>query len=253
MRSVGFKKVNALARGFEILDLMARKESPLGISEIASKLNMHKSTVFNMVYTLRELDILENCEGKFVFGPGLYVLGKAAEKGSSLIRAIHPYLEKISLRTHLSVLLGMRSGNRVVILDKADPGFNVKISMDVGIDIPLVAGAHGKVLLSQLEDAEVDRLLSGVELRRFTSNSCVSKEEYKKIVGKARADGVAWDREEYIEGIRALAVPLETGRKAPQTAIWILGVNGLLKDPEMESYSKILKEAAEEIRQQFSS
>jgi len=252
MRSIGFKKVNALARGFKMLELLARKEGPLGISEIAVSLRMHKGTVYNMVHTLCELDVLENSGGKFIFGPKLYMLGKAAEKGSDLIRTVHPHLERISRHTNLSALLGMRSGLGVVILDKADSGLNFKISTDIGIEIPLLAGAHGKAFLSQLADEDVDDLLAGMELRQFTAHSCVSKIEYKQMIRQARAEGIAWDKEEYIEGIRALAVPLETGRKTPQTALWVVGVNGLLKDPEMESYSRLLKEAAEEIRQQFS-
>ena len=98
----------------------------------------------------------------------------------------------------------------------------------------------------------MDDLLSRVELRRFTPHSCVCKKEYKQMIRQARAEGVAWDRQEYIEGIRTLAVPLETGRKRPQTAVWVMGLNDVLKDPEMESYCKLLKETAEEIRKQFS-
>ncbi len=252
MRPAGFKKVNALARGFEMLELLARKDGPLGISEIAGQLSMHKGTVFNMVHTLCELDVLENSRGKFKFGPKLYMLGKAAEKGSNLIRAVHPHLESISRRTKLSALLAMRSGLRAVILDKADPRLNFKISTDIGVEIPLLAGALGKALLSQLADEEVDDLLSRVALRKFTPHSCICKTEYKQMIRQARAEGVAWDKEEYIEGIRTLAAPLETGGRGPQTAVWVMGVNDALKDSELESYTRLLKETAEEIKQQFS-
>lgn len=248
---MGYKKVNALLRGFEILDLLATEKAPLGISEIAGKLGLHKGTIFNMVHTLTELGVLESNRGKFRFGPKLYMLGKAAEKGSDLIRTVHPYLVKISRETNLSTFLGMRSGLRAVILDKAESGFNFKISSQIGIQIPLLAGAHGKVFLSQLADDEVEDLLSKVELKKFTSHSCVSKEKYKRMIRQARQEGIAWDLEEYIEGIRALAIPLKIGREEVQVAIWVIGVNGLLKDGVMHSFSKLLKAVAEEIQQQF--
>ena len=246
-----FKKVNALIRGFEILDLLARKKEPLGISEIAAKLKMHKGTVFSMVHTLTELGVLDNIDGKYIFGPKLYMLGKAAEKGSDLIRTVHPYLEKISAKTNLSAFLGMRSGLRAIILDKADSGFNFRISSEIGIQIPLVAGAHGKALLSHLDDDEVDELLSRNEMRKFTPISCVSRAEFKQMIRQTRKDGIAWDQGEYIEGIKALAIPLKTGKKDPQVAIWVIGVNGLLKDDEMKSCSKLLLAVGEQIRQQF--
>ncbi len=252
MNCTGFKRVNALIRGFDVLELLARKKEPLGISEIATKLKMHKGTVFSMVHTLTEVGVLENSDGKYIFGPKLYVLGKAAERGSNLIRTVHPYLEKISRRTNLAAIFGMRLGLRVIVLDKVDPGLKFKISLDIGIQIPLLAGAHGKAILSQLADEELNDLLSTVELRDFTPHSCVSGAEYKQMIRLARARGIAEDKEEFIEGIRTLAVPLETGRKKPQTAIWVMGLNGQLKDSEMESCSKILKSVAAEIKQQFS-
>lgn len=248
---MGYKKVNAVVRGFDILELLATEKEPMGISEIAGKLSLHKGTVFNTVHTFTELGVLENSRGKFCFGPKLYMLGKAAEKGSDLIRTVHPYLEKLSRETKLSTFLGMRSGLRAVILDKAESAFNFKISSEIGIQIPLLAGAHGKVFLSQLTDDELDDLLSRVELRKFTPHSCVSKEEYKGMIRQARTEGIAWDREEYIEGIRALAVPLEIRRRDLQTAIWVIGLNGLLKDGVMHGYSKLLKAVAAEIRHRF--
>ena len=67
-----FKRVPALDKCFAILDLMAHTKKPLGISDLSNALAYHKSTVFNMAYTLVDLGILENgTEGKFRFGPGL--------------------------------------------------------------------------------------------------------------------------------------------------------------------------------------
>jgi IclR family KDG regulon transcriptional repressor len=248
---IAFKRVNALIRGFEILELLADKKESLGISEIAGRLKMHKGTVFGMVHTLAELRVLEKRSGKYIFGPKLYMLGKAAEKGANLVQAARPYLEKISRLTNLSTFLGMRLGLEMVILDKVDTGSKFKISLDIGTQIPLFPGAHGKALLSQLADDELNDLLSMARLRDIGSRSRITMAEYRRKIRVARSQGVAFDREEFVEGIRGLAVPLETGRE-PQTVIWAMGVNGQLKDPVMKSCSKVLKEVAEEIRREFS-
>ncbi|MCP3950728.1 MAG: helix-turn-helix domain-containing protein, partial [Desulfobacterales bacterium] len=64
-----FKKVPAIDKCFAILDLLARTREPLGISDISGKLDLNKSTVFNIVHTLQGLNVLENQpDGKFVFG-----------------------------------------------------------------------------------------------------------------------------------------------------------------------------------------
>lgn len=249
---VEFKRVPALDKCFSILDFFARKKEPSGITEISSALSINKSTVFNIVHTLTDLGVLENNSNKFRFGAKLYLLGKTAEKGSELIRNIHPYLEEISQKTNLSSFLGMRAGLKAVILDKAESDFDIKISSEIGTQIPLIAGAHGKALLSQLSDAKIDEILSQITLRRFTRYSCVDKEEYRKMINEVRKEGISVEKEEYIEGIRALAVPLNINREDLQVAIWAVGLKSQFKDGVISKYSSFMKEIAEKIENQFS-
>ncbi len=246
-----FKRVPALYQCFSILDLLTKKKKPLSISEISKSLNFNKSTVFNIVYTLTDLGILNHEENKFSFGPKLYVLGRASEKSSELIRNIHPYLVKISQETNLSTFLGLRVGLKALILDKADSTFNLKISTEVGTQIPLLAGAHGKVLLAQLPDEEIRTILSQNELKQFTPYSCLDKEEYFKKIKNVQKEGIAVEREEYIEGIRALAVPLNIKRDNMQVGIWAVGLKIQIKDNIISTYSRILKEMSKKIENEF--
>ena len=253
MMKAEFKRVPAVDKCFGILELFAKEKKPLGISDISAALGLNKSTVFNIVYTLTDLNVLENINHKFRFGPKLYMFGKAAEKGSALIRTVHPYLEEISRMTNLSSFLGMRSGLKTIILDKVDSAFELKISSEIGIRLPLLAGSGGKALLSQLSDTEIDEILSGNGLKRFTPFSCVDKETYKEIIRKVREDGIALDKEEYLEGIRALAVPIKVvNRKDLQVAIWAVGLKRQVRDEAIPSYSRVMKRIAKEIEMQFS-
>jgi IclR family KDG regulon transcriptional repressor len=245
---ISFKRVPAIDKSFAILELFARLKQPLGVSEISKALNYNKSTVFNMVHTLNDLGILEKSgENKFRFGMQLYTLGKAAGRSSELISTVHPYLEKINQETKLSAFMGIRTGLRAVIIDKADTAFDIKIYSEIGMKIPLLAGAGGKVLLAQLPDAEVDDILSKNELQKFTPNSCVKKKKYKEMVIKARAEGIAVDLEEYIEGIRGFAVPLDLDRPSSQIAIWAVGLKRQISNEDIPRYSEYLKEIAREI------
>jgi IclR family KDG regulon transcriptional repressor len=249
---IAFKRVPAIDKCFTILELFARLKKPLGVSEISKALSYNKSTVFNMVHTLNDLGILEKSgENKFQFGMQLYTLGKAAGSSSELIGNVHPYLEKINQETKLSAFLGIRSGLRAVIIDKADTAFDIKIYSEIGMKIPLLAGAGGKVLLGQLSDAEVDDIISKNELQKFTPNSCVNKKKYRELVIKARSDGIAVDMEEYIEGIRGFAVPLNISRANTQIAIWVVGLKRQISNENIPRYSEYLKEIVREIEIRF--
>jgi IclR family KDG regulon transcriptional repressor len=250
---IAFKRVPAIDKCFAILDLFARLKKPLGISEIAKALNYNKSTVFNMVHTLDDLGVLEKCgENKFQYGMRLYTLGKAAGRSSELISTVHPYLEKINQETKLSAFLGLRAGLWAIIIDKVDTAFDIKIYSEIGMRIPLLAGAGGKVLLAQMSDAEVDDILSKNKFEKFTPNSCVNKNKYKAMIKQARKNGIASDMEEYIEGIRGLAVPLQVLGAGNQVAIWAVGLKKQIIDDIIPQYTRYLQKIAAEIEIRFS-
>jgi IclR family KDG regulon transcriptional repressor len=246
--STGFKRVPAVDKCFEILDLYSRLKKPLGVSEISKILNLNKSTVFNIIHTLEDLGVLEKAAGsKFQFGTRLYLLGRAAGCASELIGTVHPYLEEINRKTKLSAFLGIRSGLSAVIIDKVDSAFDIKIHSEIGMKMPLLAGAGGRVLLCQMSDAKIDDILAQNELKRYTPNTCVNKRKYKKMVKEARREGIAIDMEEYVEGIRAFAIPLNIGRANTQAAIWAVGLKGQINDETISRYSKYLRNIAKVI------
>ncbi|MBW1721228.1 MAG: IclR family transcriptional regulator [Deltaproteobacteria bacterium] len=247
-----FKRVPAVEKCFGILDVLSSSRNPMGISELAKNLNYNKSTVFNIVNTLTNLGVLERVEGnRFHFGTTLYLLGRAACNRSKLIQTVHPFLEKINEQTKLSAFLGIRSGLRAVILDKVDSAFDIRISSDIGMRLPLLAGAGGRALLSLLKDEEIDEILASGELKKFTDKSCVEKEEYKRQVIRVREEGIALDDEEYIDGIFAFAVPLRIPTNDLQAAIWAVGLKKLVPDQVISEYSEFLKQAAAEIESRF--
>ena len=243
-----FKRVPAVDKTFAILDLLAKSNESMGVSEITRALAFNKSTVFNIAHTLADLEILKQApDNKFSLGIKFYLLGRASRIGSEIISTIHPYLELINHKTNLSVFLGVRSDLHAIIVDKVDAAFDIKISSEVGMRLPLLAGAGGKAMLSRMPDQEIDRILSKNGLQRYTRYSVVDKIKYKKMLKKTQKVGFAVDKEEYIEGIRALAVPLKINRGNSPFAIWAVGLKGQIADEVIDSYSELLKKFAGEI------
>ena len=243
-----FKRVPAVDKAFAILDLLAKSKESLGISQITRALNLNKSTVFNISHTLADLEILKQApDNKFSLGTKFYLLGRASRIGSEIISTIHPYLEVINQETNLSVFLGVRSDWDVIIVDKVDAAFDIKISSEIGMRLPLLAGAGGKAILAGMSEQAIDRILSKNSLQRYTRYSVIDQIKYKRMLIKTRQEGFAVDKEEYIEDIRALAVPLNINRGNSQFAIWAVGLKRQIADEVIEAYSGLLKKIAREI------
>jgi DNA-binding IclR family transcriptional regulator len=97
-----------------------------------------------------------------------------------------------------------------------------KISAPVGLTISLFAGAVGKVLLAQETTARISQLVGEKGLPHYTPNSVTKMEEYLAELNRVRSRGYAVDDEEYMVGVRAVAVALNNRRGLP-IVIWVVG------------------------------
>ena len=248
-----YKRVPALDKCFSILALMAEAQRPFGFNEVVKNLGLNKSTVFNILHTLDDLNVLEKGpDGLFRLGPRLFVLGSAAAGGSELIQTVHPYLETINREFELSSFFGILSGQEVLILDKADRATRIKVSSDIGMKIPIFAGVAGKALLSQLPEEDIDEILAKSTPKRCTPSTIIDKEVYKKEILSVKKTGIAYDWEEYIEGLMAVAVPIRTYRENLQAAIWAVGLKQEFREDAMMRITKSLSTIVEEIHNRFS-
>lgn len=250
---INYKRVPAIDKCFSILEFMTETRRPLGFTEIVRELDLNKSTVFNILHTLDDLGIVDKGpDGLFNLGSKLFILGKAAAVGSDLIRTIHPYLEKINSEYRLSTFFGILSGKNVIIIDKADKAQKIKISSEIGMKISVFAGVAGKALLSQLPESAIDDTLQNYKINKYTQKTITDKSILKKDILKVRETGIAYDMEEYIEGLVAVAVPIVTNREDLQSAIWTVGLKQEFKGDAIKEITKFLLDTAEEINCRFS-
>jgi IclR family KDG regulon transcriptional repressor len=220
----------------------------MGISDISGNLCLNKSTVFNILHTLVELNVLENhTDGKFRFGTRFYMLGEMTRKRSSFIQTVHPFLEAINEKTKLSAFLGIRSDLHAILVDKVDSAYGIKVSSEIGLRMPALAGAGIKAMLSQLSDEEIDEILSRAELKSYTPHSVIDKAAYKKELLEVRRKGIAFDREEYIEGMVAFAIPVQANRRDLQAAVWAVGLTRQVPESSAPALTELLKGISREI------
>jgi IclR family KDG regulon transcriptional repressor len=250
--SLNYKKVPAIEKCFSILELMAQAKHSFGFNEIVKNLSLNKSTVFNILHTLNDLDVLEKGEdGRFRLGTRLFVLGNAAAGGAELIKTVHPYLEAINKEFTFSTFFGILSGHRIMILDKSDRAHMINVSSEIGMRIPIYAGAAGKALLSQLSEEEIDEILSQNPPKQYTPLSIINAAEYKREVIAVRQTGIAYDPGEYIEGLISVAVPILTYRKDLTAAIWGVGFKQLFREDIMLRVNEFLLNIANELNSRF--
>ena len=245
-------KVPALYKCFSILELLAQADDTPGVNEIARRLDLNKGTVSNILHTLADLGVLEiRPDRKFTLGPKFFLLGNMAKERSGLLQGVRPFLNRISSETKMTALLGIRSGNCAVLIDKVDTSLDIKVSSEVGLQMPPLAGSGIKAMLSQLSDEQIESILEENELRQYTPYSITDKKIFKEEVLKVRTDRVAYDVEEYIEGFICIAIPVNAYTRNIQAAIWALGHKRQMTKENRAKIAQYMKTIEKEINLRF--
>lgn len=238
----------SVKKAFQILDLVARRDNRLTISDLSRELGISKSTVHGIAQALEGIGaIVRNDETKrYTLGMTLLQLAHTAYTRIDLKDVARPILEDLMRSTRQTVFLGIRSGDRVSIVDIVESTQDLKITAHIGARIPLLVGATGKVFMASLEEREAAQLIRNMGLRRNTEKSITDLDKYMEEIRQARDSGYALDDGEYLQGIRAVAAPINAqGRQL--TAIWVVGFSQGMKSEKMTAIAVETKEAAEAI------
>jgi len=239
--------VPAVLKAFRLLDILSESSEPLGVSELARRLEMGKSTVYGLVTTLQDIGAIEAANGakRYRIGRGLTALAMRSMARQDVRSAARPHLERLAGLTEQTAFLGLVGTESVTILDLVHGRPSMSVSAPVGAAIPLLAGAVGKAILAAWEPRRRARFIAHTELPRFTPQTVTDRTAYSRVVEEAQRRGAALDVDEYVDGMRAAAsaVIATDGRLA--AGIWVAGFARHIDDANLE---KIADAVASEAR-----
>jgi DNA-binding IclR family transcriptional regulator len=238
----------SVKKAFAILSAVSSSKDGMGVSDLAKKLKIAKSTVHGMTSTLEELGAVmrDPLTKKYKLGFTLLEIGRSAYSQIDLQTAARPVTEELMERTQTSVFLGILNWRQVTILDIVESRQELNITAPVGSIIPLLAGAVGKVFLATMSEQQAAKIVKSKGLPRFTDNSIVDLDLYFSELNQVREKGYAVDDEEYILGVRAVASPL-MGLGQLRSAIWAVGFKASLDEKKMQTLTTETQKAAKTI------
>jgi DNA-binding IclR family transcriptional regulator len=228
-----------------ILEHLATERGPLGVSQIASALSIHKSTVFGILKALEEEGYVtkDAINKKYTAGEGLFRLSKLALGAPDIGLLARPFLQKLAGVAGETAFLGLREGEFMKVVAVVEAQRTLTISSQEGVKLPLVAGAFGKAFLSAMSEGEMLELLEQTGLPRFTEKSIQHMGHFLDEIRKAKKLGYAPDLDEYVGGITALAAPITSGGQA-LGAVWVAGFTAAMRNWKLFTVIRCLKETA---------
>ncbi len=236
-----------LKKGIEILRLVARSDEPLGVSEIARRLTIVKSTALGILKALEEegFVVQDSTTKKFVAGSALYQFSREALRSMELPVVAKPFLQRLVEIVGETVILAVRDDDDTLrVLEVVEPRKELKITVPVGTRFPFYTSALMKVFFSQMKNEEIIRFVEENPLPEYTEHSVTRIDDLLEHVEKARRLGYATDLEEYRRGIRAIAALVFRGPVA-RAAISIFGLAGSMDEGRLSDMIDQMKHAAQ--------
>jgi IclR family KDG regulon transcriptional repressor len=240
----------SVRKAFQVLQVIAGTDQRLGISELAKSLGISKGTVHGIAAALEEAGVIIRNPFTKKYSLG-YTLIELCKKGLSRIplrEAARRHMERLVEETDETVFLGILRDDHIFIVDVAESNKELKITSPSGTKLSLTAGAAGKVFLAYTDEKRVLTYLHTKGLTRYTENSITDLEAYLEEIREVRKRGFATDREEYLQGVKAVAALIHTDGPF-LAAIWVVGFSSSLTDDKMEYIIDKTTRTAEAISQ----
>ncbi|SCJ69398.1 Pectin degradation repressor protein kdgR [uncultured Eubacterium sp.] len=240
--------VQSIDRALDIIEVLSQENDGLGVTEIASRIGLPKSTAHRIIATMAERGYLSRTD------KGVYKIGlKLIEAVSCYINSLElqtearPYVAQITAELGLTSHLGVLDGDQVVYIEKMDVFSNVRMYSQIGVRVHSYSCSLGKCLLSNFSANQIRKIMANCSFMRFTKKTLGSVDELLADLDKVRSRGWAIDDEEAEIGHRCIGAPIYDYRGDIIAAISASGPTSILTEDRIESVAQYVRKQALEI------
>jgi DNA-binding IclR family transcriptional regulator len=197
----------AVNRAVAVLEELSR-QSPLGTSELARRLDLPKSSIANILNAMDQTGLIERVDQSYGLGRRLVEFASSYLAENAPADMFLSAAKELPSAREETVVFAELAGPEIVYLARHHGSQPVRLAGEIGNRMPAVATALGQAMLSKLPNDELDEILGQVtELPRFTKNSYQTMGAVREALQAAAERGYARDDELNTEGVICFSVP----------------------------------------------
>ena len=237
--------LKSVGTALDVLECFAA-DSELGVSDIARRLGIAKSTAHRLLTTLGSRGMVEQNpdNGQYRLGIHLYELGQLAHARNGLRHAALPVMREVCRSTGFTVNLSVPDGPDVVFVERLVTQDSGRLLGHTGRRLPAHCTSSGKVIAAHNPKAAAARLKAGFPPR--ASHTVRSASEWNRMLEQVRKVGHAVSHSESFEGATSVAVPVFDRSHTAIAAISVFGPTDVMR-PDIERVVPLLTAAARRI------
>ena len=202
--------VQSVDRTLTILEVLSDYNDGLGITEISSLVNLHKSTVHRLLATLiyKGYVVQDEESNKYKITFKLFELGSKKVHKLDLLKISRPYTKMLMESVNEVVHLIISEETDIVYIDKVEANNTISMASRIGKRNPMYCTATGKAILAFLTEEEILKVWNSSKVVKLTKNTNTDFILFKKELQTIRENGYAIDNEENEIGEKCVGAPI---------------------------------------------
>lgn len=203
------ERLSSVTTAIHLLKTFSEDERELGISELAKRLGVAKSTVHRLASALLDEGFLEQNpdNGRYRLGISLFSLGSQVRSRLDVAAEAKPFLNDMRAKLGENARLGVLARRNVVFIHDFESNESVRLRSITGQHRPAHCTAEGLCLLSGMRAAQLEAFLAE-PLPARTPNTVTVAEDLHERVRRVKRLGYATEDEECDLGTRCIAAPV---------------------------------------------
>lgn len=240
--------IKAVRTTFRVLHALRDAEGYAGVSDLASTLDIPVSTVHSHLSTLHDCEYVVKRGDKYNIGYRFLENGGWLRGGTRLYTFAKPKIDQLAdeFGDEVSLVVADHGLAAYVYIAKGEEA--IDIDTHTGIRLHIHSSAAGKALLAHMSEERVHEIIDRRGLPEHGPNCITSREELLDELTRIRDEGIAFDRQDRIEGIHSVAAPILRDNR-PNAAITVSGpISRLNGERFEETMPERVRNIAETVR-----
>lgn len=236
-------------RALLILEELGRNDHAMTATEINEAIGLPKQTVHRLCATLEANGFIARIGSSKKY----QVARRLRELGSDLLHNSRDHIVRRQILKDLANQVG-ETVNFVIpeddgmrYLDRVETDWAFRIQLPIGTNVPFHCTASGKCFLASLPAKQRDNLVQNLNFERMTGQTHVSPETLLEELKEVRKQKFSLDREEFLDGMIALAVPVTDANGRFVSAIAMHGPTQRLSIDLLVSQVDLIQNAAQKL------
>ena len=227
--------LGSVANAARVLKSFSTVDREWGVSDLARRLDLAKSTTHRLLATLTDQGLLEQDPdtGRYRLGLAVFDLA-AAVQSLDLHEASLSVMTDLRNRTGETVQIAVLDGREVVYVERLDSPNTLRLFLEVGRRNWAHCTGCGKALLAFAPTAEVDRILRNWRLPTKTPHTITRITALRQELEATRRRGYARNRHESEVGVVSVAAPIRDATGRTVAAVSVAGPADRLEAYEAE-------------------